>query len=184
MSEKCENPCATCPFLTKNHGRENPNGFTEKKKNDKSLIDWYDSRNLTRLWRDGIRKGEAMLCHSSDPEAAKYGGTNAKKGHEKLCTGSVILVYKHLKFLERTIKKLENPKLVQQLYRAKAGKYPMTKEGQAIWLWNFAIGKTNVFNGLIVPKIISREIAEQVTTPPSNRSGYEGSFYGLITESL
>lgn len=165
---ECDKPCGTCPFLTKNLGRSNPSGFEQMKaeRSDAEFdpTNWYSEKNLTRLWRDGLRKGEAMLCHSSDPNAANYGGTNAKQGGEKLCTGAVLLVFLHIKQLERLIAQNLKPSEVQKQYRA-FSKYPMTKDGQVSWVMNFAIGRTDLFGGLPIKRNIAASLVNEISVP-------------------
>lgn len=78
-------PCSRCPWRTDNHGKRTPDG-------------WYTQANLRRLW-SGLRRGERMSCHPTDPEnpvsvAMQATGVRpAPAGtatHE--CTGAVILV--------------------------------------------------------------------------------------------
>lgn len=48
-----DHPCQACPWLTKNHGKRHPDG-------------WYTKANRRRLWA-GLRQGEMMSCHATDP---------------------------------------------------------------------------------------------------------------------
>lgn len=98
----CAAPCKTCPFRTANFGRPNPPGYSPEEfaKHDpgSEFHDWFSLKNLTRLWRDGVSKGEVLICHATDPDAARYGGVTAKPGSERPCVGAIILV--HLRDLE------------------------------------------------------------------------------------
>lgn len=47
-------PCSSCPWRTANHGKAHAHG-------------WFTKANRTRLWA-GIRRGERMTCHRTDPE--------------------------------------------------------------------------------------------------------------------
>ncbi len=72
--------CASCPFLKSNHRKPHP-------------AKWYQVANLRRLW-NGLRTGNApgMICHSSDPKSAEYGGSgNIQPGKEHECAGALIL---------------------------------------------------------------------------------------------
>lgn len=75
----CPAPCNSCPWLTANHGKPHPDG-------------WYTARNRARLWA-GLRRGEAMSCHKTDPaNPVPEGCTPVPEGttvHE--CTGGLIL---------------------------------------------------------------------------------------------
>lgn len=169
MIKECDRPCGTCPFLTKNFGRENPEGFEKIKadgnKNGEKLLDWYSEKNLARLWREGLRKGEAMICHSSDSTASRYGGTDAKPGNEKVCTGALSIVFRHVKFIENLIKQELKPGDVQKRYREFAGKYPMTKEGQFIWAWALATGKVEYPFGLDIPRSLTASTMHDSSVP-------------------
>jgi hypothetical protein len=169
MSKECERACGTCPFLTKNFGRGNPESFesikAEGKKNGEKFLDWYSEKNLARLWRDGLRKGEAMICHSTDSTASSYGGTDAKPGNEKVCTGALSIVFRHLKFLEGLIKQELKPQEIQKQYREFAGKYPMTQNGQYIWAWAFATGKVEYPFGLDIPRALTGETIKEASVP-------------------
>ncbi len=84
------NPCATCPWLTENHGKRHPAG-------------WYRASNLRRLW-NGLRSGRApgMICHSTDPRNTDYGGSQpVSPGHERECIGATTLIQRELTILEQ-----------------------------------------------------------------------------------
>lgn len=77
-------PCKTCPWRTSNHDQPHPEG-------------WYRRGNLDRLWK-GLRDGESMSCHPTDPdnpvsEAAQAAGYRpAPPGTQRLeCRGGAIL---------------------------------------------------------------------------------------------
>ena len=114
---ECAAPCATCPWRRENHGKPHEDG-------------WYDPDNLKRLW-NGLREGEAMICHATDPKAVEYGGTKeVAPGHERMCVGALALVQRHTHALEAVLK--ENPncgKKMYPLYKKKAGRTAMTQHG-------------------------------------------------------
>lgn len=72
-------PCGSCPWLTANHGRPHPDG-------------WYTKKNRIRLWV-GLRHGESMSCHLTDPNNPVPDGTkpvpDGTTTHE--CAGALIL---------------------------------------------------------------------------------------------
>jgi hypothetical protein len=106
--------CETCPWLRKNHGRPPKEGWYKG---------WYTERNLRRLWT-GLRTGAApgMICHSTDPNNAEYGGPGkVKAGHLQECGGAVLLVALNLKAVEEG-----RPQPIQP---------PMTKGALAEWVW-------------------------------------------------
>lgn len=76
--------CAHCPWRVSNQGKPTADGF-------------YTKANLRRLW-SGLRSGEAMTCHPTDPrmnafESAPRVSLSATT-HE--CAGSMILVQREL----------------------------------------------------------------------------------------
>jgi hypothetical protein len=77
-------PCKACPWLADNFRKDHPDG-------------WYTLSNLRRLWR-GLRRGEPMSCHPTDPgnpvgpDAVAAGYRAAPEGAKvKLCAGAAIL---------------------------------------------------------------------------------------------
>lgn len=72
-------PCGACPWRTSNHGKPHPDG-------------WYTKRNRQRLWA-GMRRGEAMTCHPTDPNnPIPEGARPVPEGtttHE--CAGALVL---------------------------------------------------------------------------------------------
>jgi hypothetical protein len=85
-------PCVHCPWRLSNQGKPHPDG-------------WYTRGNLARLW-SGLRHGEAMSCHPTDPgnvvsEAAQAAGYRpAPPGTEpQECRGAVILQQREMHLL-------------------------------------------------------------------------------------
>jgi hypothetical protein len=112
-------PCATCPWLIRNHGIPHP-------------THWYAAKNLRRLW-SGIRRGEGMICHSTDPDATSYGALkNAAEGNERMCIGSLVLV-------ARTFERLNKSSPSQ--YHDGLGPR-MTRRGIARWVERFLFRAT------------------------------------------
>jgi hypothetical protein len=162
----CATPCATCPFLRANFGKPSPPGYDPRKAEEAhggKFFDWYSLDNLRRLWREGLSRGEAMICHASDPNASAYGGTDAAPGREKICTGALVVVFRHLKFVEFTLQ--EKPRVeAMRLYRA-ASKYPMTRDGLIAWAMKIQYGRTDLFGGLPLPLALSPEALEGCGLP-------------------
>lgn len=85
-------PCAPCPWRTANHGKPHPD-------------DWYDRRNLDRLW-SGVRTGQPMSCHPTDPtnplspqaQAAGYRPPTPGTAVAE-CRGAQIMVQRELHLL-------------------------------------------------------------------------------------
>jgi hypothetical protein len=79
-----ERPCAQCPWRTENQGKRHP-------------LSWYTKANLRKLWK-GLRRGERMTCHPTDPdnppEPGKRGAPEGVATRE--CAGAQILVQREL----------------------------------------------------------------------------------------
>lgn len=75
-------PCAACPWRLTNHGKPHPD-------------DWYTKANRRRLW-SGLRQGEMMTCHPTDPTNPPPTGrpaAGAKPGTAtRLCAGAWALL--------------------------------------------------------------------------------------------
>lgn len=73
-------PCAQCPWRISNQGKRHPDG-------------WYTKKNLRRLWV-GLRRGEQMTCHPTDPtNPIPDGARSVPEGTTtKLCAGAEVLV--------------------------------------------------------------------------------------------
>ena len=78
-------PCAACPWLTKNHRRDHPEGY-------------YTDKNRRRLW-SGLRSGDApgMTCHPTDPENQP----TKSEQRTRECAGAVILMQRELHAFEQ-----------------------------------------------------------------------------------
>lgn len=130
-------PCATCPWLRVNHGKPNPPTHDRLKLEaahaGEKVYDWYSPANLRRLW-DGIRQGEQMICHATDPKAADYGGKNAKAGKECSCVGTLILLKRHLDILNESSSFAD--------YRKRAGRGALTKLGLGVWVNRILFSQT------------------------------------------
>ncbi len=114
--------CETCPFLIKNHRK-------------KHAAKWYAVGNLRRLW-NGIRTGRApgMICHSSDPDSASYGGSgNIRPGHEADCAGALLLVLANMNAISADRPQpfqppLTKPKIADVLWLYLTGSLPKVED--------------------------------------------------------
>ncbi len=86
--------CLACPWRLSNQGKPHPDG-------------WYTKKNLARLWA-GLRRGEDMSCHPSDPnnpisENAQQRGYRPAPDHSKAreCAGSLVLRQREVTLLNR-----------------------------------------------------------------------------------
>lgn len=77
-------PCSACPWRASNHGKRHPDG-------------WYTKANLRRLWA-GLRRGERMTCHPTDPaNPVPDGARPVPDGTAtRECTGALVLVQREL----------------------------------------------------------------------------------------
>lgn len=157
-------PCKTCPFLRANYGKPNPEGYDPNP--EAGQYDWYTKKNLLRIWNE-LRRGEAMVCHDTDPNASFYGGKDSKPGIERVCIGSLAVIYRHAKAYEKIT--LQHPSWtfakVFSAYRKKAGKYPMTREGIRTWLLRIFFGNTKSPFGLPLPTSLEKKGADACGFP-------------------
>lgn len=82
-------PCEACPWRLSNRGRRHPDG-------------WYTVKNLRRLWA-GLRRGNGMTCHPTDPknlvtERAQAAGYRPAPEHAKMreCAGALVVLEREL----------------------------------------------------------------------------------------
>jgi hypothetical protein len=77
-------PCQACPWRTTNHGKRHAGG-------------WYTAANRRRLW-NGLRRGERMSCHPTDPRNPVLAGHTPTPAHAQTreCTGALILQQREL----------------------------------------------------------------------------------------
>jgi hypothetical protein len=85
-------PCRACPWRAENHGKRHPDG-------------WYSKANRARLW-SGLRRGEGMSCHPTDPanpvsEQAERAGYKAAPEHAEVreCVGALVLQQREMQLL-------------------------------------------------------------------------------------
>jgi hypothetical protein len=82
--------CSGCPWLAVNQGTRTAHG-------------WYTKANLRRLWA-GLRNGERMTCHPTDPANEPLPGQPAVPAGvaTRECTGALVLVQRELQRLNDT----------------------------------------------------------------------------------
>lgn len=168
--KECQSPCATCPFLRANFGKPNPEGYDPKAataQHGRQFFDWYSTKNLARLWNGGLKRGEGMICHATDPNATEYGGKACAPGNERLCVGALAVVMLHLKWFEGLLKREPELKPSESMkrYRAAAGKYPMPRDGMLGWAWQFGLGRTDIMGGLTIPRSLTPSVVESCGVP-------------------
>lgn len=108
--------CNTCPFLLENANKPKPEGWNPDK--SKGQTDWYTQENLNNLWK-GLREGEAMVCHTHDPDSKEYGGKGATHEKPKMCLGSVMMLFPHAQAFEKHLNAdpKHNPNKAYTAYR-------------------------------------------------------------------
>jgi hypothetical protein len=86
-------PCLPCPWRTENHGKPHPDG-------------WYTKTNRNRLWA-GLRRGEDMSCHPTDPrnevsEAAQAAGYRPapERAEARECVGAWVLKQREVQIFQ------------------------------------------------------------------------------------
>lgn len=123
-------PCAHCPWRLSNAGRPNQHGF-------------YSPANLRRLW-NGMRKGNRMTCHPTDPHMSDFAGYEATAGREVTheCAGAAIMVQRELDMFQRCVQAAEAEGKRDGLARYKRlrGRLGMTREGLAYAVSVFTMG--------------------------------------------
>lgn len=112
--------CSHCPWRIGNQGKRTTDGF-------------YSKVNLQRLWA-GLKDGQAMSCHPTDPRMNEFESAPRVKDdavtHE--CTGATILVQREWMVFQELMQ--EHGEHGFRRYRALGGPR-MTREG----LWAVAM---------------------------------------------
>lgn len=131
-------PCVACPWRNTNRGKRHPDG-------------WYTKANLVRLW-SGLRRGEAMSCHPTDPDnvvsdrAQAAGYRPAPAGSQVLeCRGGIVLQQRELHLLQ------EEYDSDYRRYR-RGRPLGLTREGLAYLVQRIAFGGVPFFGGPVMPR--------------------------------
>lgn len=148
-------PCSACPWRTANQGTRHPHG-------------WYTKANLRRLW-SGLRRGERMTCHPTDPDNLVPEGGRAVPEHvaTRECTGALILVQRELQRINDDV--LAGGNLTA--YRRDNPK-GLTREGMAVHFANLQWG--GALPGTLPmakPNLNDTEVAYAELTPWEVRHG-------------
>lgn len=86
----CESACKACPWRVANQGTKHPHG-------------WYTKKNLQRLWA-GMRRGEMMSCHPTDPRVDVPNGKHAPEdATTRECAGILILLKREMQHFYRYV---------------------------------------------------------------------------------
>lgn len=147
--------CGGCPFKKSNFGKETPNP-------ELTDYDWYSEENMKRLW-DGLRDGEDMVCHSSDPDSVEYGSEcKIKDSHTPhLCYGALLVIFRHAKAFEKMLNEHpDSPDTAYKNYVRQCGsEKPMTMRGLTEFIMKVNFGRTSLLGGLPMPKNIKDDDA-------------------------
>jgi hypothetical protein len=131
-------PCAHCPWRTEHHGRRTRHGF-------------YRASNLRRLWA-GLRGGERMTCHPTDPEMAEFAGFEQTAGCERTleCAGSLVLIQRELtRFHAAAEQAKADGGTALERYRAAVGTRGLTRDGLAAHVFAMLAGPTPLCGGVV-----------------------------------
>lgn len=130
-SPACPRPCSQCPWLTANHGKPHPDG-------------WYTKKNRTRLWNGGLRHGDEMSCHKTDPHNPVPEGVKPVPLdtviHE--CTGALILQQREVMLFQRCSDEAQAAGTKDTFKRYKAAGGTMTKLGLGYLVQRVVLGGT------------------------------------------
>jgi hypothetical protein len=133
-------PCAQCPWRTRNQTRVDRHGF-------------YSLANLQRLW-EGLRDGERMACHPTDPAMAEFTGyeqtASRRQTHE--CAGALVLIHRELHRLH-TATKQTAPGDALALYRDTVGELALTSKGIASHAFALLAGRPPLCGGVEVRRV-------------------------------
>lgn len=122
MAAACAQPCSACPWRTENQGTPHPHGF-------------YSKANLRRLW-NGLKRGERMTCHPTDPAMAEFEGYEKTAERERTheCAGAQTLIQRELAYFGQAAKDVDAgraPGPAFNLYKMRRGRAAMTRAGLA-----------------------------------------------------
>lgn len=128
-------PCPDCPWRVSNRGRRS------KHKVEGEKYGWFTQRNRDRLWA-GMRRGEAMTCHPTDP---RHPGS-PEDAKTKECAGALILQQRELVVLDRLMKAGDDSSQTLRRYK-KLRPGGLTRDGLAILAWNAQFGAVPLMGG-------------------------------------
>lgn len=156
--------CNSCPFLKENHGKHGPNCVDEA--GEQMEKNWYDSENVHSKFEQTFSTGLPFICHSSDPNAVKYGGAEGiKSGKERFCVGMTVLIWQHLSIVQEELEKLPVSKASFHrgyiAYKKRVAKNERRTEDELKdWIMNFHVGYAG---GLIPSKaaMLPRTVSEK-----------------------
>jgi hypothetical protein len=133
-------PCAQCPWRTRNQTCRDRHGF-------------YSLENLRRLW-DGLRDGERMACHPTDPEMAEFAGyeKTATRERTRECAGALVLIQRELHRVQAATRTSRRGGALARYAKA-VGERAMTREGIAAHAFALLAGRTPLCGGVEVRQV-------------------------------
>lgn len=138
-------PCSACPWRVENHDKPHPSK-------------WYSKANRRRLWAGGLRNGEPMSCHPTDPnnpvtEADVAAGYRPAPEHAQMreCVGALVLVQREYMTWQ------EDFKGDLKAYRKERGLLGLTRNGLVALADRVIFGGTPL-SGL--PKMPTPELSQ------------------------
>jgi hypothetical protein len=133
-------PCSQCPWRVGNQERKDRHGF-------------YDLSNLRRLW-EGLRAGERMTCHPTDPQMAEFDGyeNTADRAQTRECAGALVVIQRELIRLDTATRaaRVEGRQDGVADYRAIVGEHALTVDGAAAHVFAMMAGSTPLCGGVAV----------------------------------
>lgn len=98
VAPAADTPCAACPWRTANHGRRS------MKVSGVEVGGWYTKANRRRLW-SGLRRGEMMTCHPTDPRNPVLPGKRPAPENTttRECAGAHLLLQREMDIAQRLV---------------------------------------------------------------------------------
>lgn len=143
VDQCAEEPCPDCPWRVENQtGRRR----SPVKVQDHSY-GWFSKANRSRLW-NGLKQGERMTCHPTDPEHHE----NSADLKAKECAGGMILVQRELMVIDALMREGHEDTMAEYRRRrpgglTRLGAYQLAMDatvGSVPVLGTRAMGKPNL----------------------------------------
>lgn len=135
-----DSPCGPCPWRTANHGRRSA------KVTGVEVGGWYTKANLRRLWA-GLRRGEMMVCHPTDPRHPTLPGKRPTPANTtpRECAGAHLLLQRELDIAQRLMKAHPGENAVRLYRRLRPG--GLTRDGLAAYMHRVVFGGVPLVGG-------------------------------------
>jgi hypothetical protein len=128
-----DSPCGACPWRQPNHGRRHAGS-------------WYTKANLRRLW-GGLRRGEMMSCHPTDPSNPVPPGMKPAPANVQTreCAGAHLLLQREVDIAQRLVHVVSDGK-AWSTYR-KLRPRGLTRDGLLAYLHRATFGGVPLVGG-------------------------------------